>query len=87
MGRKFTRLIGCQAIDRKGGAGAPHSISELVLSHIPCCLLAATGGADKLLTGHDGSLFRDAKLFNAWRRRSVTNTKAKGRQMTLLDGG
>jgi len=89
MARKSTRLAGRQAIDRKRGGEPPHSTSDLsdVLSHIPCCLLAADGGADNLLTGYDGDLFRCAKRLNAWRKRSVTNTKAKGRQMTLLHGG
>jgi hypothetical protein len=60
-GRKCTRPIDCQAIDRKSGAEAVHSKWEVLLSHIWSRPLPLDGGADKLLTGQSGSLFRGRK--------------------------
>src|SRR5580698_3693943 len=86
-GGKFTRVVGCPAINRKSGAEPPRSISAFVFSHIPRCLFASDGDADNLLTVSGGALFRGARLFNARRGDPVTDTEAKGRQMKVLDGG
>ena len=87
MGRKFTRLIGRQAIDRDSGGRAATLHTGFVFSHIQPRHLVVAEGADNLLTVSAGGLFRDARLFNAQRRDSMTDTKAKRRQMTVLGDG